>query len=79
MASPAVTASPIEVKWEDATEEGVTYIVSVIDRNFPDSKTCWKYDSVKVIANPVPEKTLAEVKPFCEGTLAANEAPTLTI
>ncbi|MEE1541743.1 MAG: T9SS type B sorting domain-containing protein [Paludibacteraceae bacterium] len=67
----------LNVTYEDAD----IYYLKVIDFDFPgaDGSSCYMWDSVKVIANPVPEKTLAEVKPFCEGTLAANEAPTLTI
>ncbi|MBO5864340.1 MAG: hypothetical protein J6Q59_08750, partial [Paludibacteraceae bacterium] len=80
-ASPAVVAPELTVAWDDVTEDGVMYIVKVHDifENEKGTTGCDKLDTIVVIANPVPEKTLAEVEPFCEGTLAANEAPTLTI
>ncbi|MEE0995867.1 MAG: hypothetical protein U0L74_00605, partial [Paludibacteraceae bacterium] len=80
-ASPAVVAPELTIAWDDVTEDGVMYIVKVHDifENEKGTTGCDKLDTIVVIANPVPEKTLDEVEPFCEGTLAANEAPTLTI
>jgi len=59
-------ATDLTVNWSDATEEGVKYYVKVYDDEFPTAHSCYKYDSVLVIANPTPIQSDIVVDPFCE-------------
>ncbi len=55
------------VTWEDAD----WYYLLVRDIEFPgeDGQSCWVWDSIHIIANEMPDKTLEDPDPFCEGLL----------
>ena len=67
-------APTLTVKYEDvesAKDAGVKYIISLHDYFDPtqSSTPCDMTDTITVIANPKPDKTLKDPDPFCEGTL----------
>ena len=70
--APTWTVSYDDVESAGAT--GVKYIISFHDYFDPASPTtsCDMTDTITVIANPKPEKTLDDPDPFCEGTLASE-------
>ncbi|MCQ2208929.1 MAG: hypothetical protein MJZ34_01415, partial [Paludibacteraceae bacterium] len=59
-------AKDLTVDWSDATPEGVKYYVKVYDDEFPTANSCYKFDSVIVVANPTPIQSDIVVEPFCE-------------
>ncbi|MCR5247240.1 MAG: hypothetical protein K6E14_05565, partial [Paludibacteraceae bacterium] len=70
-------APTITVKYEDvesAKDAGVKYIISFHDYFDPTMATtpCDMTDTITVIANPKPDKTLKDPAPFCEGTLVSE-------
>ncbi|MEE1062477.1 MAG: hypothetical protein UH071_02325, partial [Paludibacteraceae bacterium] len=71
-AAPTWTVSYDDVESAGAT--GVKYIISFHDYFDPASPTtsCDMTDTITVIANPKPDKTLDDPDPFCEGTLASE-------
>jgi len=66
-ANPGIKANPLTVNYADATAAGVKYYVQVIDRAFPLSLSCHKWDSILVISNPVPTVDAVTNKTFCAG------------
>ena len=67
--APTLTVDYADV--ESAGTSGVKYIISFHDYFDPASPTtsCDMTDTITVIANPKPDKTLKDPAPFCEGTL----------
>ena len=70
-------APTITVKYDDvesAGAAGVKYIISFHDYFDPTMATtpCDMTDTITVIANPKPDKTLDNPDAFCEGTLASE-------
>ncbi|MFA6884719.1 MAG: hypothetical protein WCQ55_06395, partial [Paludibacteraceae bacterium] len=76
----AVTADPLTVAYADATELGTKYIVRVHDNfeNATGTKTCDKFDTILVVANPKPDKTLTVPEAFCEGKLKTEPNKEIT-
>ncbi|MBR5208807.1 MAG: hypothetical protein IKV67_03025, partial [Paludibacteraceae bacterium] len=70
--APTLTVSYDDVESAGAT--GVKYIISFHDYFDPTMATtpCDMTDTITVIANPKPDKTLDDPDPFCEGTLASE-------
>jgi gliding motility-associated-like protein len=70
--APTLSVSYDDVKSAGAT--GVKYIISFHDYFDPKLAVtpCDMTDTITVIANPKPEKTLDNPDPFCEGTLASE-------
>ncbi len=68
-AAPTLTVDYADV--ESAGTSGVKYIISFHDYFDPTAPTtsCDMTDTITVIANPKPDKTLDNPDPFCEGTL----------
>ncbi len=65
---------------EDAGATGVKYIISFHDYFDPASPTtsCDMTDTITVIANPKPDKTLDNPDPFCEGTLEKEPSKSIS-
>ncbi|MCQ2190731.1 MAG: hypothetical protein MJY63_03720, partial [Paludibacteraceae bacterium] len=68
--TPGDETSSYNVTWEDAD----WYYLLVKDIEFPgeDGQSCYKWDSIHVIAVDKPEDKLDNPDPFCEGTLESE-------
>ncbi|MBP5457846.1 MAG: hypothetical protein J6Y37_15250, partial [Paludibacteraceae bacterium] len=70
------TADPLVVDWSDATKEGTMFYVKVYDNAYPEANSCYKYDSIQIIANPSPVGENIVLDPMCENDPARKTALT---
>lgn len=72
-------APSIVVEYDNVSEEGTMYIISIHDNFDAAAKTsCDITDTIIVKALPKPDETLTDPEEFCEG-VGLESAPTLTI